>query len=161
MLSEGASGESKKQIDDILNLIQAPKTVSEIGIDCDILTTLKATKDIRDKYVLSRLAWDLGILDELAEKPYQILFIDGNHENFNALNSYPVEEWNGGKVHRIRKNILHLMRGQVFTIEGKTFFTMGGAYSIDKHLRKEGYSWWSDEKPNDAENGESDENKAE
>ena len=28
---------------------------------------------------------------------------------------------------------------------------MGGAYSIDKHLRKEGYSWWSDEKPNDAE----------
>ena len=26
-----------------------------------------ATKDIRDKYVLSRLAWDLGILEELAE----------------------------------------------------------------------------------------------
>lgn len=27
--------------------------------------TFKATKDIRDKYVLSRLAWDQGVLDEL------------------------------------------------------------------------------------------------
>jgi hypothetical protein len=25
----------------------------------------RATKDIRDKYVLSRLAWDLGVLDEI------------------------------------------------------------------------------------------------
>jgi predicted dehydrogenase len=30
--------------------------------------TFEATKDIRDKYVLSRLAWDLGVLDELEEK---------------------------------------------------------------------------------------------
>ena len=54
-----------KQIDDILQQIGAPKTAKEIGIDCDLLTTLKATKDIRDKYVLSRLLWDLGILDEI------------------------------------------------------------------------------------------------
>lgn len=30
--------------------------------------TFEATKDIRDKYVLSKLAWDMGVLDELAEK---------------------------------------------------------------------------------------------
>ena len=60
--SEIPTGE---QIDAILNEIGAPKTAKEIGIDCDLLTTLKATKDIRDKYVLSRLAWDLGMLDEL------------------------------------------------------------------------------------------------
>ena len=29
--------------------------------------SFKATKDIRDKYVLSRLAWDLGILDEICD----------------------------------------------------------------------------------------------
>ena len=29
--------------------------------------TFLATKDIRDKYVLSRLAWDLGICDELCD----------------------------------------------------------------------------------------------
>jgi predicted phosphodiesterase len=60
-----------------------------------------------------------------------ILFIDGNHENYTLLNSYPVTEKFGGKVHEISGHITHLMRGQVFTIENKTFFTMGGAASRD------------------------------
>ena len=33
--------------------------------------------------------------------PVTTLFIDGNHENFEQLNSYAVEQWNGGKVHII------------------------------------------------------------
>lgn len=38
------------------------------GVDAECAKfTFKETKDIRDKYVLSRLAWDLGILDELCE----------------------------------------------------------------------------------------------
>lgn len=44
---------------------------------------------------------------------------------------YDVEEWCGGKIHRIRDNIIHLMRGQIYTIEGKKFFTFGGARSHD------------------------------
>ena len=56
---------TQKEIGRILETIGAPKTVKEIGIDCDLKTTLKATKDIRDKYVLSRLLWDLGILEEM------------------------------------------------------------------------------------------------
>ena len=44
-----------KKIEKILDEIVAPKTVGEIGIDCDLSTTLQAMKDIRDKYVLSRL----------------------------------------------------------------------------------------------------------
>ena len=56
---------TQKEIERILDIIGAPKTTAEIGIDCDINTTLKATKDIRDKYVLSRLRWDLGIIDEI------------------------------------------------------------------------------------------------
>ena len=94
------------------------------------------------------------VLDTLAEKPFTLLFIDGNHENFKALNSYPVEKWNGGKVHRMRKNILHLMRGQVFTIEGKTFFTMGGAYSIDRYRRRKDISYWEEELPSKEEYAE-------
>lgn len=74
-----------------------------------------------------------------------LLFIDGNHENFEKLNQYPVEEWNGGLVHRITNHILHLMRGQVFEIEGKKFFTMGGADSIDKGRRTNRVSWWEEE----------------
>lgn len=90
-------------------------------------------------------------LDILEKKPYNILFIDGNHENFNALSGYPIEEWNGGKIHRIRKNIIHLMRGQCFTIEGKKYFTMGGAYSIDRGMRQKDVSYWEAEIPNGSE----------
>lgn len=53
----------KKEIEKILDIIGAPKTVEELGIECDLSLTLKATKDIRDKYVLSRLLWDIGIID--------------------------------------------------------------------------------------------------
>lgn len=83
----------------------------------------------------------------LEEKPFTILFIDGNHENFDKLNAFPVTEWNGGKIHRISDSIIHLMRGQVFTIDGKKIFTMGGASSHDKEYRKEGVSWWPEELP--------------
>ena len=93
-------------------------------------------------------------LDELEKKPYTILWIDGNHENFKAIYQYPVESWNGGRVHRIRKNILHLMRGQVFTVEGKKFFAFGGAYSIDRYLRIKDKSYWDDELPNNDEYNE-------
>ena len=84
-------------------------------------------------------------------KPWTTLFIDGNHENFNLLNSYQVESWNGGHVHKIRHNLIHLMRGEIYTIEGKTFFTFGGGYSIDQPLRKENVSWWPQEMPSKQE----------
>ena len=87
-------------------------------------------------------------LSEVAKKcPCQIAFLDGNHENFDRLYEYPVEEWNGGKIHRIAKNIIHLMRGQVFEIDGKTIFTFGGAISVDRVYRKEHISWWKEEMP--------------
>lgn len=90
-------------------------------------------------------------LDFLAAKPYTICFCDGNHENFSMLKGCPVEKWHGGLVHRIRENVIHLMRGQVFELENKTFFTFGGAYSEDRERRQEGVSWWEDEMPNQAE----------
>ncbi len=102
-------------------------------------------------YIFTNRPDEQDFLDFLAEKSYTICFCDGNHENFTAINSYPVENWNGGSVHRIRKNILHLMRGQVFEIEGKKIFTMGGAYSMDKYMRREGLSWWSEELPTNDE----------
>lgn len=55
-----------EELDQLLRAIGAPKTLSEIGVDETLLPEIfRATKDIRDKYVLSRLAWDLGILEEL------------------------------------------------------------------------------------------------
>lgn len=112
----------------------------------------------------------------LEDKPFTTLFVDGNHENFDRLCEYPVKEWNGGLVHEIRPHVLHLMRGQVFTIEDKKFFTFGGASSHDikdgiidgdaenwrdqcralekrgKYMfRIKGKSWWSQELPTEEE----------
>jgi len=87
----------------------------------------------------------------LLEKNFTTIFCDGNHENFNLLNQFPVEEWNGGKVHFINDSVIHLMRGQVFTIDDLKFFTMGGATSIDKYRRKKGISWWKEEIPSNKE----------
>lgn len=97
-------------------------------------------------------------LDDLEARPYTILFVDGNHENFPAIYSFPEEVWNGGRIHRIRKNIIHLERGQVFEVEGLKFFTFGGGYSLDKTSRTEGRSWWSEELPSLAEYEEGKEN---
>lgn len=90
-------------------------------------------------------------LAKLTAEPFTIAFVDGNHEDFTFLNAHPIVEWNGGNTHRIAGNIFHLMRGQHFTLEGKTFFTMGGAYSIDKAMRREGVSWWKEELPTNEE----------
>ena len=53
-------------IEELLRSIGAPTSPEGIGIDGKIMpAVLRATGDIRDKYVLSRLAWDLGIEAEL------------------------------------------------------------------------------------------------
>lgn len=90
-------------------------------------------------------------LDWLDSKSWTTLFIDGNHENHDRLASYPVEKWHGGRVHKIRPSVIHLMRGEMFDIDGKSFFCMGGAASIDRAQRIEGKSWWASEIPDEAE----------
>ena len=87
------------------------------------------------------------------ERPYKVLFVDGNHDNHDWWREQPVTEMFGGRVqvHPHAENVIHLMRGEVYEIEGKTFFTFGGAASTDKKWRKEGYSWWSGEEASYAE----------
>ena len=114
-----------------------------------------------------------------AEKPYTLLWIQGNHENYDMIAEFPIEEWHGGKVrHILTDKIILLERGQVFNIESKTFFTFGGASSHDisggildrtdpnfrlkkKRLDREYISyrilresWWPEELPNEIEMNE-------
>ena len=96
--------------------------------------------------------------DTVAAREYTVLFIDGNHENFAKLNALPVEEWHGGRVHFLRKNVIHLMRGEVYELEGKKIFTFGGGYSIDRYVRVNGKSWWPDEMPSEDEYARAEEN---
>ncbi len=84
---------------------------------------------------------EMNTLKKLSKKKYTICFIDGTHENFDMLNKLKVKRWNGGKVHQISDNIIHLMRGQVFTIDGQKIFTMGGGESPDIEIRFEMNTW--------------------
>ena len=62
---------SVEEFEAILDSIEAPKTLEAIGLDSSTLAmTLKSTKDIRDQYVLPRLLWDSGELDEVCEKVF-------------------------------------------------------------------------------------------
>ena len=93
-------------------------------------------------------------LDWLERLPFTLAFVCGNHENYDALERYPVAEWHGSKVHRVRPHVLHLMRGQVFELESYRFFTMGGAKSHDTNHRINHISWWRQELPSDEEYSE-------
>ncbi len=54
------------ELDRLLDAIEAPKTLGEIGSDDGLIPMiLRCTKDIRDKYILTRLLWDLGVLEEM------------------------------------------------------------------------------------------------
>ena len=70
-------------------------------------------------------------LDFLEARPFTTLFVTGNHENYDALDTYSLERWHGGTIRRIRPSVLLLERGQVFELGGKRVFTMGGARSHD------------------------------
>lgn len=78
--------------------------------------------------------------------PYTVAFIDGNHENFpmiERLEKY--EKWNGGTVGKIAPNLIHLLRGEVYNLNGKLVGVCGGADSVDRSYRTEGVSWWKEE----------------
>ena len=78
-----------------------------------------------------------------------IAFLDGNHENHPLINSYPTEEWHGGLVHRLTPNIVHLIRGNIYDIDGNSFFVMGGCKSSPKW--KEMGLWYDGENPSEKE----------
>jgi len=56
-------------------------------------------------------------------------------------------EFAGGKAHRVEEGVYHLIRGEIYSLNGRTFFAFGGGESRDRALRKEGKNWWSEEMP--------------
>ena len=83
----------------------------------------------------------------LENAPWTTLFIDGNHENHERLDALPLCDLFGAKAGYIGPSVYHLRRGEVYTINSKTYFTFGGAQSIDRASRIENISWWRREQP--------------
>lgn len=103
-------------------------------------------------------AAETKILEELGNRKYNVCFLDGTHENFDKLYGYRETMWKGGRVHRISGSLFHMCRGQIFDIDGVTFFTFGGGESEDKEMRIEHKTWWRDELPTPSELEEGAEN---
>lgn len=83
----------------------------------------------------------------LAKRRYQLLFIDGCHENFDLLRDYPIVEYKGGRARHLGGNLYYILRGSVLDIEGKKLLCFGGGESEDKEEREEGVNWWRAEMP--------------
>lgn len=87
--------------------------------------------------------WD----DWMENRPFTTVTCFGNHENYDKIRSLPREEWNGAIVRKVRPHVMYVENGEIFTLNGRTFFVMGGATSVDKVYRAEGKSWWAAEIP--------------
>lgn len=70
-------------------------------------------------------------MDELDPRSFTTLFVAGKHSNYDILNQLSVERWNGEIVNYIRPSIIHLRRGEIYDINGATFYAFGGGKSHD------------------------------
>ena len=85
----------------------------------------------------------------MANKPFSVLFVLGNHENYDYWESIPTESWHGGRVRRSpdAPNVMNLVTGDCFEIDGFKIWVFGGAVSHDRYLRQEGRDWCPQEVP--------------
>ena len=74
-----------------------------------------------------------------------ILFVEGTHDNLDALSEFPMEHFRGGMVRRLAKNVFWLQRGNIYDIDGVKIFAFGGGESYDADEREEGVNWWRNE----------------
>ena len=102
-------------------------------------------------YIFSGGKQENSVINFFATRKFVTAFIDGTHDNLERIYRARSTVWHGGTVHRIKGNLLHLCRGQLFRIEGNTYFTFGGGESPDKDMRLAAGNWWRQEEPTPAE----------
>ncbi len=87
-----------------------------------------------DKLVITGdfgFVWDnskteINNLKKLSKKKYDILFVEGAHENFERLREFPEVDLYQGKGYKLDHNIYCLKRGEIYMIDGKSVFALGG-----------------------------------
>ena len=89
------------------------------------------------------------LLEKIGKRKFNTLFVPGCHDNYDLLKEYPEEEWCGGKTRVVSGRLRQLCRGEIYTLEGKTFFAFGGGESTDEAFA--GGQWWPDEQPTEEE----------
>jgi Calcineurin-like phosphoesterase len=88
----------------------------------------------------------------LVSKDIQLFFLDGNHENHTALKAkadyYNCDLDNNVNVNRvipIAPNVIWFARGMRFSLAERKWLVCGGAASVDRAWRQEGFDWFPEE----------------
>lgn len=118
--------------------------------------------DKRDKVVVLGdfgLVWSLpnekyykqeqNYFKQFTQKPYQLLFLDGNHDNHLLLNQLPTKDYCNGKVGVAYSDnygeVLYLKRGEIYVFDNKKYLVLGGATTHSYLEEKDGFNWWKEE----------------
>ena len=88
---------------------------------------------------------DRYLLKWYNDKPFTVLALMGNHDNYDMIQRLPQVEMFGSTALKLSKNVFYLKRGEIYIIEGKSFLVLGGAASTDKAIRIPHVSWWEQE----------------
>jgi len=84
-----------------------------------------------------RVSWGTPVLN-IKPQGSEILFCDGNHEDFWSLKNRTSDE--------LAPDVHYMPRGSTFTLQdGRTIMFMGGAESVDKYQRTVGVDWFPEE----------------
>ena len=85
------------------------------------------------------------LFDQFGMRPgkSKVFWADGNHECHDDLQA--LVEKHGRVPIEVQENVFYCPRGTVIQINHLNYLFMGGADSIDKHRRIEGFSWWKGE----------------
>lgn len=83
--------------------------------------------------------------------PFSLFVVLGSHENYDRIEKLPVFTLYGGPVWQDPRypQVVYAQSGNVYTINGKTFFCFNGGLSFDKEYREERKTWWPQELPTD------------
>ena len=117
----------ENNINDIINLI--------ISGDCGICFFIDYV-EIKNIDLLEKILKENNII---------LYFIDGNHDNIPYLQNLNKNEKNMGII---KDNILYLNRSEIYNINDTNILCYGGAFSVDRNLRKLNIDFWEEEIPN-------------
>lgn len=83
----------------------------------------------------------------LEELNCDLWFIDGNHEDHRTLLTRPIDPITGRR--QLRSRIAHLPRGYRHVFDDHEWLFVGGAASIDRSHRIDGFDWFVEERITD------------
>ena len=123
------------------------KLLRKYGPQCDVLVQLGDFGMWQERPGLPYIATYLGRIEtELTKLGINLYFIDGNHEDFPYLYSFPI---NKDGFRQITDHIFHIPRGHTWKWGEKIFMGLGGAVSTDQKYRRKGFDWFMEEEITD------------